>query len=501
MAAWYDSNAAGTAPDWAYRVPINLPATTQVNQTVTFDVDFNALLASLGASGTLDVNSPRIVRPNDTLVSQQEFSDIIYSGVIDPLNNGRGQIKFIAADSGVGPYYLYFDVTANGSKPANPQTTINGDFEHSATPSSTNWTTAASNAGGNQNNEGYSTNYGTTYSTALNCNDGGVTNANTSPNNDGSAATATGKNWHLLGYRNRCEDGSGNELIRVQKQFTVPSSNEGQLEFYFQMQGFDSYRYDRMEVRINNTLINHSALGVSNAALFIDSGYIGIRSDYSSTIKDAGWQKASLTLASYRGQTITVEIAMRYATDNVYRTWVKLDDFVWSLQTASLGPAEAFVPLEPAITVLKTKSTIADPVNGTVLPKAIPGATIEYALEPSNAGPGAADDNSIILTDAIPAKTALVVSDIGAAGSGPVSFTDGTPTSGLSYAFIDLSSLADNLAFSDDGGSTFTYAPTPDGNGTDTSVTHIQVQTQGIFEAASAAGNPSFEVRFRVKLQ
>ena len=77
------------------------------NQTIKLDVDFNALIASLGASGTFDVNSPRVVRPNDALVSQQEFTDIIYSGVIDPLNNGRGQIKFIAEDAGVGPYYLY----------------------------------------------------------------------------------------------------------------------------------------------------------------------------------------------------------------------------------------------------------------------------------------------------------------------------------------------------------------------------------------------------------
>ena len=501
MAAWYDSNATGTAPDWAYRVPIDLPANTQIHQTIKLDVDFNALIASLGASGTFDVNSPRVVRPNEALVSQQEFTDIIYSGVIDPLNNGRGQIKFIAEDAGAGPYYLYFDVTANGAKPANPQTTINGDFEHSATPTSSNWTTAASNAGGNQRNETHSTSYGATYSNQLSCSDGSISNANNSPRNDGSAATTTGKNWHLLGYREACEDGSGNEYIRLRKQFTVPTSNEGLLEFYFQMQGFDDANYDRMEISVDGVAINHTALGISNTALTVNTDYIGFKSTYSSNVRDAGWQKASLALAAYRGKTITFEIAMRFASDNAYRTWVKLDDVIWSLQTATLGTPEPFVQLVPAISVQKTSVTIQDPVNGTHFPKAIPGAIVEYTLEPTNTGAGPADENTIALTDAIPANTALVVSDIGAAGSGPVRFENGVPISGLNYSFDSLSSLSDGVAFSDNSGASFDYIPQPDGEGVDTRVTHIRVFTTGIFKAASNQGDPSFQVKFRVQLQ
>jgi len=151
--------------------------------------------------------------------------------------------------------------------------------------------------------------------------------------------------------------------------------------------------------------------------------------------------------------------------------------------------------------VQKTSVTIQDPVNGTNFPKAIPGAIVEYTLEPTNTGAGPADENTIALTDAIPANTALVVSDIGAAGSGPVRFENGVPISGLNYSFDNLSSLSDDVAFSDNSGASFDYIPQPDGEGVDTRVTHIRVFTTGIFKAASNQGNPSFQVKFRVQLQ
>jgi len=500
LSAWYDTNTQGTAPDWSYRVPVELPANTAINQTVKVDVDFNALLTGLGASGTLDVNSPRVVRPNDALASAQEFTDNIYNGVLDAANNNRGQIKFIVDDNGVGPYYLYFDVTSNGSKPANSQPTINGDFENSLGSTPTNWTIASTNAAGSQHNDVQTTAFGNTYSSSLTCSDGAINNVNNSPHNNGSAATTTGQQWYLLGYRNNCEDGSGNEDVRVSRQFQVPSSNAGVFEFYFQMQGYDDVNYDYMEVRVNNALINHTLLGINNTALSVSAAKLGLASTYSATIKDAGWQRAQLALSAYAGQTITVSIAARFATDNAYRTWIKLDDVVWSLQQGTLGTAEAFTPIEPEISVKKTKVTIADPLNGTNLPKAIPGATIEYILEPTNTGAGSADANSIALTDAIPAGTTLLVTDIAATGSGPASFTDGSPSSGLSYNFTQLNDLSDNLAFSADGGGTFDYSPVANGDGVDVNVTHIQIRTQGIFKASSPLGDPSFKVRFRVKL-
>ena len=93
--------------------------------------------------------------------------------------------------------------------------------------------------------------------------------------------------------------------------------------------------------------------------------------------------------------------------------------------------------------------------------------------------------------------------DINGIGSGPVLFTDGTPPddSGLSYTFISLDSGADDVDFSNDGGSTYTYSPIPDGNGLDTNVTHMRINPKGTFKAVSGGDIPTFDVRFKVRVE
>ncbi len=161
----------------------------------------------------------------------------------------------------------------------------------------------------------------------------------------------------------------------------------------------------------------------------------------------------------------------------------------------------ATVTTSPAISLQKTLRTISDPINGTNNPKAIPGALAEYTLTATNNGSGATDNDSIILTDAIPANTALYVNDISGAGTGPVRFIDGSPASGLSYNFINLASATDDVSFSNDGGATYNYTPSPDADGLDSSVTHIKIATQGSFLASSGSGSPNFSFIFRVKVR
>ncbi len=155
----------------------------------------------------------------------------------------------------------------------------------------------------------------------------------------------------------------------------------------------------------------------------------------------------------------------------------------------------------PNISLQKTSITISDPVNGTTNPKAIPGALAEYTIGATNSGGSPADINSITISDVIPNNTALYVGDISGAGTGPIRFVDGSPPSGLSYNYINLANTTDDLSFSNDGGSSYSYVPSPDADGVDTNVTNIRIATQGIFLAASGSGNPSFQVLFRVKVQ
>ena len=161
----------------------------------------------------------------------------------------------------------------------------------------------------------------------------------------------------------------------------------------------------------------------------------------------------------------------------------------------------ASVVTEPAISLQKTLRTIYDPINGSTNPKAIPGALSEYTLTATNNGTGETDNNSIVLSDAIPANTALYVSDISGAGTGPIRFIDGTPASGLSYNYVSLASNTDDLSFSNDSGATFNYTPTADADGVDSSVTHVKIATQGSFLAKTGANAPNFTFMFRVKVQ
>jgi nitrous oxidase accessory protein NosD len=80
---WWDQNGVGAAPDWHYRVAINVPGGATVNSTVKVDVDFQALLSTMGVTGTFDVNSPRVVRSTGTVAATQEFTDSVFAGVTD----------------------------------------------------------------------------------------------------------------------------------------------------------------------------------------------------------------------------------------------------------------------------------------------------------------------------------------------------------------------------------------------------------------------------------
>ncbi len=155
----------------------------------------------------------------------------------------------------------------------------------------------------------------------------------------------------------------------------------------------------------------------------------------------------------------------------------------------------------PDIRVEKILQTISDPVNGATNPKAIPAATVEYTITVTNEGTGLTDSDTVIITDAVPAGTAVFVGDLGAPGSGPVLFEDGTPVSGLTYNFIDFASALDDVDFSNNGGVTYTYEPSPDADGFDPDVTHFRVAPGGAFAGSGGGGDPSFSLKLRVRVE
>ncbi len=340
--AWFD-------PGWHYRVPISVPASSEVGSTNVVDADFAALLTQLGISGTFDANSPRVTRADGTtLVASQEFTDVKYAGATDAASNSRGEVRFLAQDAGAQTYWLYFDVTQNGAKAATALgSRINGNFEHSSGATATNWAVTTQNSGGGHDASVHASPPETaTINLPAACSSGAATGVANGAN--------TGLAWFLLGYRTSCEDSAGNqtEFIRVSRTIAVPSgAAAGSFALRFRYMGYDSFssttQYDWMTIDVGGTLVNHTTLGIANPGglLSIRTNGVGRNPAYGSNLIDAGWQTATLNLAPYAGTTITLRITMRfYSNDDQYKSWVMLDDAEWSRQNASIGNAgvEAF---------------------------------------------------------------------------------------------------------------------------------------------------------------
>ncbi len=376
--AWYDQNAVNVAPDWHYRVPINVPAGATVNSTVKVDVDFAALLSTMGVSGTFDVNSPRVVRSTGALSTNQEFTDSVYAGATDAVANNRGEVRFILQDAGAVTYYLYFDITANGVKPANPQVPINGNFEVGATGTQnpTNWTATKTN---------------TAFDAQIRSSE------NPSITTDGNNQTQitngtpnTGLNSYLIGARTNNEAASGNPAVTLTRTFVVPASGAGNLVVRYRPEGWDSSannsaNYDFLTVQIVGAstqnvvapaLSNYTTLPFSPnlntaAATTTTSGYgqyngfdcdtTGThRSGMTVTCGSEPWFTATASLASFVGQTVTLRITSSHTT--LYKTWFHIDDVEWSVVSATLGIPEGFgvnITLPTAATTLTGGQTLS----------------------------------------------------------------------------------------------------------------------------------------------
>ncbi|HEX8535070.1 MAG TPA: DNRLRE domain-containing protein [Allosphingosinicella sp.] len=154
----------------------------------------------------------------------------------------------------------------------------------------------------------------------------------------------------------------------------------------------------------------------------------------------------------------------------------------------------------PSFSTAATTAVSWDTYNLSVNPKLIPGAIALRSLKITSSSAGYADSNSFVVVQAVPTQTSLYVKDLGSTGSGPLTFAQGTPTSGLTYTYTSLSSTTDDVSFSNDNGATYNYTPVPDASGYDGAVTHIKVSPKGTFAAAGSSGSPNFTISYRFKV-
>lgn len=353
---WYDQNAVGTAPDWHFRLAINVPAGASVNSTIKADVDFASVGSSLGASGTLDLNSFRIVRPNGTLAVQQEYSDTVFAGTTDAVGNNRGEIRFILEDSGPVTYWLYFDFNENGAKSPNPQPRIGGNFEASSS--------------GTAQPSGWNSPTGT-----------GVLDAQVRPaetvsvTTDGAGASPvtkstngnplTGAFSYLIGARSANETAGVGTSRTITRTINVPATNPGNFTIRWRPEGWDSSPFDFLTVDLIGTTTvqvvgptngNYATAPFSpnfgpNPAGLFESGYgpyngfdlttLGIHTQgMTQALGSEVWFTRSVSLAAFAGQTITLSITSTHVEE--FRTWFHIDDVEWSVVAATVSTAQGF---------------------------------------------------------------------------------------------------------------------------------------------------------------
>jgi len=148
--------------------------------------------------------------------------------------------------------------------------------------------------------------------------------------------------------------------------------------------------------------------------------------------------------------------------------------------------------LDVDLSVQKSLAPLSDPVNGTTDPKAIPAATVGYVIDVANSGSLSPDDDTLVITDAISDDVSLCVT-AGCLSGGPVVFDDsGSPVSpGVSIGSVE---------FSDDGGSTYSYVPTPDTDGFDSVVNAVRITLTGTMAGVTTSGAPSFQLRLAARV-
>ena len=146
----------------------------------------------------------------------------------------------------------------------------------------------------------------------------------------------------------------------------------------------------------------------------------------------------------------------------------------------------------PSLLVMKTVLVSSDPAEGTIRPKAIPGAVVQYTVLVQNNGRGPTDNNSLVISDLVPANTALDLT-----GKPPFTFTDGSPSSGLTVA----GGSDANIAYSNNGGASYTYVPSCTRPCADPTITNFKITLNGSMNGKLGGTAPSFVTTYDVLIR
>jgi hypothetical protein len=155
--------------------------------------------------------------------------------------------------------------------------------------------------------------------------------------------------------------------------------------------------------------------------------------------------------------------------------------------TQSATPVTATVSVSMVVTsrpvaVVITTRTTYDPISSTNNPRSIPGSKQRTTITLTNTDIIPVDANSLNVVLPTPGRGAVALDGDGTASPAFVTTAEGSPASSLAVTYAAPASTTDDVDFSSNGGTSWTYDPTT----TPRSVTNVRIRPRGTMAAGSS---------------
>ncbi|MBE2991756.1 protein CsuE [Sphingomonas sp. CFBP 13603] len=139
------------------------------------------------------------------------------------------------------------------------------------------------------------------------------------------------------------------------------------------------------------------------------------------------------------------------------------------------------VAAKPIGVTIITRTTW-DPLSATNNPRAIPGSKQRTTITLTNSDIVAVDANSLAIVLPTPSRGAVALDGDGSASTAFVTTAEGSPASSLAVTYTAPASTTDDVDFSANGGTSWTYDPTS----APKSVTTVRIRPRGTMAAGSS---------------
>ncbi|PZU09817.1 spore coat protein U domain-containing protein [Sphingomonas sp.] len=144
------------------------------------------------------------------------------------------------------------------------------------------------------------------------------------------------------------------------------------------------------------------------------------------------------------------------------------------------------VQSRPPIVSLTLGQPTWDSVNGTYNPKAIPGSKRRMILTVTNPDIVATQADAVQLILPTPTNMIIALDGDGTGSGAVIQGSEGSPASGLTFSYSGASNTGDDVDFSSDQGTSWTYAPVAGNATSQAAVTTVRVRPKGSMAALSS---------------